>query len=178
VFHDFVRDFAGESVEIDTSESNCDQLRCGDDSAELVTSDAEEYPVVPRFDSAEAYSLQAGTFTALVNKTAFAAAREQGRYAMHGVLAEVGDGILKMVATDGRRLGAGARADEHRCRRANPGKPAIVPTKGMQLFCRVMSDPLDQVKLTRSATARSGSRRTTRRCSHACSTASSRATPR
>ncbi|MCC7011728.1 MAG: DNA polymerase III subunit beta [Planctomycetes bacterium] len=147
VFHDFVRDFAGESVEIDTSESNC-QLRCGDDSAELVTSDAEEYPVVPRFDSAEAYSLQAGTFTALVNKTAFAAAREQGRYAMHGVLAEVGDGILKMVATDGRRLALAHAPMNTDVRRANPGKPAIVPTKGMQLFCRVMSDPLDQVKLS------------------------------
>lgn len=147
VFHDFVRDFSGESVEIDTSESNC-VLRCGDDTAELVTSDADEYPVVPRFDDAGAYSLQAGTFTALVNKTAFAAAREQGRYAMHGVLVEVGDGILKMVATDGRRLALAHAPMDTFDRTAAANKPAIVPTKGMQLFCRVMSDPLDQVKLS------------------------------
>lgn len=146
VLHDFVRDFAGETVTIETSDSNC-QISSGDDSAELVTSDADEFPVVARFDDAGALSLQAGTFTALVNRTAFAAAREQGRYAMHGVLVEVGDGLLRMVATDGRRLAvAHAPIDADGSAKA-PGKPAIVPTRGMQLFCRVMSDPLDQVKL-------------------------------
>jgi DNA polymerase III subunit beta len=111
-----------------------------------VTSDPDEFPVVSRFDESGAFSLQAGTFTQLVTRTAFAAAREQGRYAMHGVLVEVGEGVLKMVATDGRRLAvAHAPIDASSGRRS--GKPAIVPTKAMQLFCRVMSDPLDQVQL-------------------------------
>lgn len=145
VLHDFVRDFSGETVEIDTRETNC-IIRSDEDSAELLTADAEEFPVVPRFDDAGSFSLQAGTFTALVNKTAFAAAREQGRYAMHGVLIEIGDGILKMVATDGRRL-ALANAPMDTAAGQRPAKPAIAPTRGTQLFSRVMSDPLDQVKL-------------------------------
>jgi DNA polymerase-3 subunit beta len=144
VFHDFVRDFTGEHVSIESTESNT-QLQCGDDTAELVITDADEFPSVARFDEAGSYSLQAGTITALVNKTAFAAAKEQGRYAMHGVLVEVGDGTLKMVATDGRRL-ALAHAPIDAAARA-PQKPAIVPTRALQLFSRVMSDPLDQVKL-------------------------------
>ena len=146
VLHDFVRDFSGDSVLIDTGESNC-QIRCGDDSAELVTSDPDEFPVVARFDDSGSYSLQAGTFTALVGKTAFAAAREQGRYAMHGVLTEIGDGLLRMVATDGRRLAMAHAPIDTGAVAREAQKPAIVPTKGMQLFCRVMSDPLDQVKL-------------------------------
>lgn len=146
VLHDFVRDFSGETVEIDAKDGNC-IVRSGEDSAELVTADADEFPEVKPFDEQGAFSLQAGTFTALVNKTQFAAAREQGRYAMHGVLVEIGDGLLKMVGTDGRRLAlAHAPMDTQSGQR--PQKAAIVPTRGTQLISRVMSDPLDQVKLS------------------------------
>lgn len=145
VLHDFVRDLVGETVEIEVRGSTC-EIRCGEDDCELVTADSEEFPVVSRFEEQGAFTLQAGTFTALVGRTAFAAAREQGRYAMHGVLVEVGEGILRMVATDGRRLAlAHSPIETQGCN--GPTRPCIVPTKGMQLFCRVMSDSLDSVKL-------------------------------
>jgi len=140
---DFVRDLSGETVLVDSSEGNC-RITSGADSCELVTSDADEFPVVSRFAEQDACSIQGGTFTALVGRTAFAAAREQGRYAMHGVLTEIEAGLLRMVATDGRRLAIATAPIEA------PSKlprPAIVPTKGMQLFCRVIDDPLDQVQL-------------------------------
>jgi DNA polymerase-3 subunit beta len=64
---------------------------------------------------------------------------------MHGVLTEIAEGQLKMVATDGRRLAvASAPIDAP----SHPPRPVIVPTKGMQLFCRVISDPLDQIQLS------------------------------
>lgn len=140
---DFVRDLSGDTLTLDTTDGNC-QITSGADSCELVTSDPDEFPVVSRFDERGALSLQAGTFTTLVNRTAFAAAREQGRYAMHGVLTEVEDGALRMVATDGRRLAVAFAPIE--VPETIPPQ-AIVPTKGMQLFCRVISDPLDQIKI-------------------------------
>lgn len=149
VMHDFVRDFAGETVLIETSASNC-RLTSEDDSAELVISDAEEFPVIARFEDKHAFELQAGTFTTLVGRTAFAAAREQGRYAMHGVLVEVGDGTLRMVATDGRRLAIASAPLETAHYQPVTSRPSIAPTKGMQLFCRVMSDPLDRVRVSLS----------------------------
>ena len=51
-----------------------------------------------------------------------------------------------MVATDGRRLAISAYAID--ADGAAESSSAIVPTKGLQLFCRVVSDPLDQVKLS------------------------------
>ena len=140
---DFVRDLSSERCTLETNENVC-HIHGEGDTCELVTIDAEEFPVIPRFGDEKALSLQGGSFTRLVQQTAFAAAREPGRYAMHGVLTEVDADTLRMVGTDGRRL---ALAEIPIDSPEGLGTPAIVPTKGMQLFCRVIQDPLDQVHL-------------------------------
>lgn len=63
---------------------------------------------------------------------------------MHGILTEVSEGELRMIATDGRRLALASTPIETK---KNSKEPAIIPTKGVQLFCRVISDPLEAVSL-------------------------------
>ncbi|MCB9914479.1 MAG: DNA polymerase III subunit beta [Planctomycetes bacterium] len=140
---DFIRDLASETVTLSHEEGLC-TITGGADSCELVTIDQDEYPVIPRFDDSEVLSIQGGTFTRLAGQTAFAAAREAGRYAMHGVLITAEGDDLTMVGTDGRRLAlARAAVDMPK----GGIKTSIVPTKGIQLFCRVIDDPLDMVQL-------------------------------
>jgi DNA polymerase-3 subunit beta len=153
VLLEFVRDLTDPTVSLDANEHKC-RVESGPDSCELVVSDPDEFPVVARFEEQGALSLQAGTFTTLVGRTAFAAAREQGRYAMNGVLVEIQDGELRFVATDGRRLAMAsapidAPASNGTQRKDGPQeRPTIVPTRGMSLFCRVLVDSLDQIKLS------------------------------
>ena len=85
---DFVRDLSGETVELESDDGKC-TISSGSDSCELVTIDPDEFPVVAHFEEQDSVSLQGGTFTTLVTRTSFAAAKEQGRYAMHGVLTEI-----------------------------------------------------------------------------------------
>ena len=85
--------------------------------------------------------LQPGTKGETVVKT-MAAAKEAGRYAMHGVRTELAGDELRMIATDGRRLSMASMPVEMK---GAPDAAAIVPTKGMQLFCRVIADPLDSI---------------------------------
>lgn len=138
---DFVRDLAGETVTLETKGDKF-LITTGSDRCELTTLDPDEFPVVARFEPGEALSVQAGTFTKLVNRTAFAAAREPGRYAMHGLMTQVEGDVLRMVATDGRRLAVATWPIE-----GGTDRQAIVPTKGMQLFCKVISDPMEQVQI-------------------------------
>jgi len=140
---DFVRDLSGETITITTDDSRC-TITSGEDSCDLVVADVDEFPVVPHFDDKGAVTIQGGNFTRLVGRTAFAAAKEPGRYAMHGVLTLLEDDQLRLVATDGRRLSMASIPIEMS---GMDSASAIVPTKGMQLFCRVIADPLDQVKL-------------------------------
>ncbi len=140
---DFVRDLSSETVTLRTKGETF-LIEGGDDRCELTTVDPDEYPVVARFADEGWVPIQAGTFTRLVARTSFAAAREAGRYAMHGILTQVEDEELRLVATDGRRLAVATAAIE---KDGVAPLKAIVPTKGMQLFCRVMDDPLELVKI-------------------------------
>ena len=141
---DFIRDLPSETVTMELGDDENITIQGGDDSCELVTVDPDEYPVISRFDTDGAFAIQGGNLTRLVGQTAFAAAREGGRYAMHGILTEVQGGELRMVATDGRRLALASTPVDVK---KDSKEPSIIPTKGMQLFCRVISDPLDQVSL-------------------------------
>jgi DNA polymerase-3 subunit beta len=140
---DFIRDLASETITLQTDDTKC-TITGGADTCELVTMDADEFPVTPKFEDQDTLSLQAGTFTRLVGQTSFAAAREGGRYAMHGVLITVADDKLQMVATDGRRLAVSSAGIQEV---PSSAAPAIVPTKGIQTFCRVIDDPLSQIKI-------------------------------
>ncbi len=142
---DFVRDLSADEVVVSTQDSTC-TIFAGEDRCELVTVDPDEFPVIASFGDQATVAVQGGAFVRLVGRTAFAAAREAGRYAMHGVLTECEDNSLRMVATDGRRLAMSSVQVEHNAL-APRARPAIVPTKAMQLFCRVVGDPLERVQL-------------------------------
>lgn len=140
---DFVRDLNSEMVTISCEEEKC-IIKGDTDQCELVTLDVDEFPVISVFEEKGAFSLQGGNFSRLVQQTAFAAARDAGRYAMHGVLMEIADDEVKLVATDGRRLALGSQPIDAKGKKQS----AIVPTKGLQLFARAIEDPLDQVQLS------------------------------
>ncbi|MEO0649249.1 MAG: DNA polymerase III subunit beta [Planctomycetota bacterium] len=142
---DFVRDLTSETVELSVDQEQL-TIVGGEDTCTLSTTDPDEFPTAAlmRFEAEGALSLQAGNFAKLVNRTAFAAAKEQGRYAMHGILTLVEDQSLRMVATDGRRLAVASMPIDDG---DNPPKRAIVPTKAMQAFCRVIDDSLEQIRV-------------------------------
>lgn len=136
VLHDFVRDLDSESVTLSGARATCfvegDSAHC-----ELATVDPEEFPTVREFGNASAV-VPSNAFARLVSQTAFAAAREAGRYAMHGVLVELTDGVLRLAATDGRRLAlSSAEVD------AKAQRPAIVPPRALQMMARMGSGDVE-----------------------------------
>jgi DNA polymerase-3 subunit beta len=140
---DFIRDLNGETVGLHLRGDKL-EIVCGPDRCELPTMDPDEFPVVAHFDQEGAIPIQGGQFNRLVNSTVFSAAKEQGRYAMHGILTLVEDQVLRMVATDGRRLAVASTPIDVP---DGPHKRAIVPAKALHAFTRLISDGLEQVSL-------------------------------
>ena len=141
---EFVRDLSGETVSIDATGDNC-LITSEGDRVELVTMEADEFPVVARFQDEASYPVMAETFSKQISRTSFAAAREPGRYAMHGILIEIENGQMRTVATDGRRLAITTTVMD--CPEGASHR-AIVPTKGLQMFSRLLHDPMERVRIS------------------------------
>lgn len=141
---EFVRDLTGETVSIDATGDNC-LITSEGDRVELVTVEPDEFPVISRFQDENSYPILAETFNKQISRTSFAAAREPGRYAMHGILIEVETGTLRLVATDGRRLAVTSTLID--CPEDQTHR-AIVPTKGLQMFSRILTDPMARVRVS------------------------------
>lgn len=104
-----------------------------------------EFPAVPGFETlgkgGASFSLPAGRLIELVRRTLFAAARENSRYAINGVLLKRDGKRLEFVATDGRRLAL--------CRDtlSEDGETVscIVPSKALGMLLKLVDDPEEEV---------------------------------
>ena len=141
-----VRESGEETLLIETDESQC-HVRGRDSHFQIVMQNVAEFPPVPVMEGAADLEVEAKELRRLVEWTVFAAARENSRYAIHGVLWERDGGKLLLTATDGRRL---SHAEGQVSGEAGPALRAIVPIRAMNLFLRVLSDtdPLVGVKIS------------------------------
>lgn len=89
------------------------------------------------------FSTEAGVLDSLIARTLFAAARENSRYAINGVLMVRDAKKLEMVATDGRRLAKSVVTI------ATSGEAAqcIIPSKALSMIQRLVADDSEPVHI-------------------------------
>ena len=79
-------------------------LTVGRDRFELLGQESSDFPEVPSMGEGPTLSIPAVEMAKMIDRTIYAAAREQGRYAINGIYLVCKDKLLEVVATDGRRL--------------------------------------------------------------------------
>lgn len=105
---------------------------------------ADEFPNFPSFPDSGSVALPSALAQQLIKRTAFATAKEAGRFALHGVQMRIHGSELEMVATDGRRL---ARASGVLGAKSKNGLDAIVGPKGLHLLERILAAGAQEVEL-------------------------------
>jgi DNA polymerase III subunit beta len=70
----------------------------------LFSMSPDEFPPIRSFEGVEPLVLSQGLLRSLFEKTSFAVCNDQARYNLTGLLFEIGEGSLTVVATDGRRM--------------------------------------------------------------------------
>ena len=89
------------------------------------------------------FATEAGTVDSLISRTLFAAARENSRYAINGVLMVRDGKKLEMIATDGRRLAKSSVSisgdgEDTQC---------IIPSKALSMIQKLTSDENEPVHI-------------------------------
>ncbi|GAG09271.1 unnamed protein product, partial [marine sediment metagenome] len=135
------RESADETLVIEGDEQAC-HVRGQDSHFEIYGHDPKEFPPVPELEGIADLEVEANVLCRLIERTVFAVAKENTRYAINGVLWEKEAKKLRLVATDGRRL---AWAVGSVVKAAAEDRRMIVPTKAMQSLLRILVNEEDQV---------------------------------
>lgn len=121
-------------------------LKSGKSRYTLSTLPASDFPNLDdTLSGSLTLSLSQKALKRLIDKTSFAMAQQDVRYYLNGMLFEVTQGRLRVVATDGHRL---ALCDAPISGQVNEKTQVIVPRKGIQELARLLSDDDAEVTLT------------------------------
>ena len=79
-------------------------IKCENSTFQLLGFSSEEFPEVPQIEEGKVFSLPQKEFRQMIQRTIFAASRDETRQNLRGAYFEMGKKEVRMVATDGRRL--------------------------------------------------------------------------
>ncbi|MCX5636071.1 MAG: DNA polymerase III subunit beta [Planctomycetota bacterium] len=134
-----VRESADDVLLLEAAEGVC-HIKGADSHFTVYGQEPGQYPEVPVFEGAADMEIALGNLKMGIEQCLFATARESSRYAINGVLWEIKDKKLLLVATDGRRL-ARTKVGLTQAPSAKGGLKAganvIVPAKTMSLLEKV-----------------------------------------
>lgn len=122
------------------------ELSCGRASFKLNGMPRDEFPTFPTVDFGESWKVDGSLLQRLIRQTSFAVSTEESRPILNGVLWQLGEREMRMVATNGHRLAmikvpgqasGGAASD------------LIVPPKALNQVERLFK-PEDEIEVARS----------------------------
>jgi DNA polymerase-3 subunit beta len=117
------------------------ELQSGSAHFKIVGMSPEEYPKLPKEESASLVTVPGATLLEMIRKTSFAISTDETRYILNGVFFEPRDGgKVRMVATDGHRL---ALVERELSGAFKLKGGVIIPRKGLHELRRLLDEAPD-----------------------------------
>jgi DNA polymerase-3 subunit beta len=136
---EIARELPDEPVEV-TTRGDQIELSCGRSRFKLNGLPADEFPTLAEVDFSSGLGVSGKELQALIHHTSFAVSTEESRPILNGVLWELRDGEMKMVATNGHRL---ARMDVPASATGGSQADLIVPPKALDQIRRLFGGDED-----------------------------------
>ena len=136
-FSDIVRELPNGEVVIVARKNNQIDIEGLNCRFKLNGLPKEEFPKFPEFKDKESILIKQADLKEMIRLTNFAVSYEESRYVLNGILLEVTGDIVRMVATDGRRL---AKMEKKLVQASTKDFHIIVPIKAINEISRNLKD--------------------------------------
>jgi DNA polymerase-3 subunit beta len=124
-------------------------LQCGRSEANIKGIDAQEFPLIPTPEGTGQILVETDSLIKMINQVAFAAATDESRPMLTGVLTKFDQDQFTMAAADGFRLSV--RSMRISTPVADPVQ-VLIPAKALTELVRISGDQEDPVEITISPT--------------------------
>ncbi|QEK10884.1 DNA polymerase III subunit beta [Crassaminicella thermophila] len=142
ILGDIIRKLPDEDVEIEVDMNNNATIRCANSEFTLIGQPAVEFPELPTVEESDAYKLPQDLLKNMIKQTIFATAVDETRPILTGVLMELQEESINMVALDGYRLAL---------RQANIknalNNKAVIPAKTLNEINRILEEENTDVEI-------------------------------
>lgn len=110
-------------------------IKCQEIEFDIMGNNPEEYPELPDIKKENEYTFNSDLMKTMIKQTIFATSTDEARPILNGVLFEIEDNILKLVAVDGYRLA-------HKTAKVNKtiNNRAVIPSKTLKELIKILED--------------------------------------
>lgn len=139
-FVDIIKELPDRKIGLYTKKNNTVIIESGDIVFKILGIPKDEFPKLPVITDKDRLTLKQADFKKMLNMTSFAMSRDETRYVLNGICFIVAKDILRMVATDGRRL---AIIEQQNNADFKTEKKIIIPAKTIQELMRSLKEEGD-----------------------------------
>jgi DNA polymerase-3 subunit beta len=125
------------------TEENNMVMECGHSRTTLCTMDPEAYPKFPEYAKTRGVALYSNRLVSMIDQTVFATSLSEDKPILTGILMEMGQETLRLVALDGYRLAIRQEAVQSGMESAE----VIVPARSMREIARIVPDDESTLRL-------------------------------
>lgn len=144
MFGDIVRRLPDGDVSVDVNEdNNVTKIQCGRSELNIKAFDSYEFPETPEFDEKYSFRISQAYIKKLIRQTIFAVSVNMARPIQTGMLFEVSDGKLSVVAVDGVRLALRYNEIEY----SGEGFKFVVPGNTLRELLKILKDDDEKIEI-------------------------------
>lgn len=136
-FNDILKELPSENITINSKKNNHIDIEGQKCRFKLNGLPADEFPKFPEFKDQELIEMEQIVLKEMLKLTSFAVSHEESRYILNGILLEISENLIRIVATDGRRL---AKIEKTLEKAIKDDISVIIPIKTVQEINRNLKD--------------------------------------
>lgn len=143
IFGEIIKKLPNSIIKVSSTDNNSIEIVCEKSKFNLIHMDAEEFPNLPKINENIIFTIPQGTLKNMIKGTIFAIAQDETRPILTGILFEVRDEKLSLVALDGYRLALRCNTIENENMIS-----AVIPGKTFSEVSKILTDGDDNVNIT------------------------------
>ena len=143
LFGEIIKKMPNDSIQINTIEGNSIEILCHKSRCAIIHMNAADYPVLPLINENMLFSITEKDLKNMIKATIFATAQQDTRPILTGVLFEIKDKSLNLVALDGYRLALKSDSVDN-----DNTINAVIPAKTLNEISKILEDRDSNVNIT------------------------------
>lgn len=145
-FGEIVRKLPDVKISLDVNkENNSTSIKYGQSEFNLLGLPADDFPILPSIDSESTLIIKKEIFKNMIKQVSFSVSSDDNRPVFTGILVEIENGSIRLIATDTHRLAY--RSGKIENLDLSFSKSVIIPGKTLNELNRIMNSDSEEIKI-------------------------------